>query len=363
MRNPARLARLTPRSAALKVATPLQTWTTPQATTPSAARRLTAWRRPAPARRAALRLPSARASAVLAAVMLGVGIAVGAAIGPAPETSLAGNAGVMQKLPALIAALAARPTVGRDRQAHPRRPGAAGDHAAGDAPPAAPRRPRARRARAAQTTPAPRAPSESETSTTPKTTNRPARPTLPPITSVWLIQLSGVSFAEALANPAAAPYITGQLIPKGTYLSGWSALSASAFANDAALAEHRAALGAAPPLLHSIVQPPCPEGAAGAACAAGTPGALTAADQFLQATLATITATTTYAEHGLVVVTFATVADATAAELPAGASTATLTSQPPAGAVLLSPFAKAGARSTATFNPTSPKQSLEKLLH
>jgi hypothetical protein len=31
--------------------------------------------------------------------------------------------------------------------------------------------------------------------------------------------------------------------------------------------------------------------------------------------------------------------------------------------VLLSPFAKAGARSTVAFNPTSPKQSLEKLLH
>jgi hypothetical protein len=172
-----------------------------------------------------------------------------------------------------------------------------------------------------------------------------------------------VSVGEALANPAATPYISGQLLAKGTYLPSWSALSATGFANDAALVEHRAALGTTPPLLHSIVQPPCPEGAPGAACAAGTPGSLTAADQFLQATLATITATTTYSEHGLVVVTFATVTDPTAAELPAGASTATLATQPPAGAVLLSPFAKAGARPTATFNPTSPKQSLEKLLH
>jgi hypothetical protein len=111
------------------------------------------------------------------------------------------------------------------------------------------------------------------------------------------------------------------------------------------------------------VQPPCPEGAGGAACAAETPGQLTAADEFLKATLTQITATPAYREHGLVVVTFASVGVATQAGLPAGASSATLTSQPPAGVVLLSPFARAGARSSASFNPTSPRQSLEKLLH
>ena len=97
--------------------------------------------------------------------------------------------------------------------------------------------------------------------------------------------------------------------------------------------------------MHSIVQPPCPEGAAGASCAHGTAGALTAADEFLKATLATITGTPAYREHGLVVVTFATVGIATQAGLPAGASSATLTSSRPRGVVLLSPFAKAG-RST-----------------
>ena len=60
-------------------------------------------------------------------------------------------------------------------------------------------------------------------------------------------------------------------------------------------------------------------------------------------------------------VTFADVGIATQSELPAGASTSTLTSTPPAGAAVLSPLAKAG-RSSVTFNPTSPKQSLEKLL-
>jgi hypothetical protein len=321
-------------------------------------------RAPAPASRRTgrSRLPSARVGAVLATVMLGVGIAVGAAIGPAPEASLAGSAGIAQKLPALIAAAVAR---GR-AQAAPQATTAT------TAPPAI--TPQATPTTTPASTSTTSAPAPATTQTTPaegESRNTPSTPTrttteeasnLPPITSVWLIELSGVSFAEALASPTAAPYITGQLIPKGTLLSGWSALGAGAFASDAALVEHKATVGGTPPLLHSIVQPPCPEGAAGATCAAGKPGALTAADEFLKATLATITATTTYSEHGLVVVTFATVADATASELPAGASSATLASQPPAGAVLLSPFAKAGARATTKLNPASPKQSLEKLL-
>jgi hypothetical protein len=180
---------------------------------------------------------------------------------------------------------------------------------------------------------------------------------------VWLIELSGVSFSEALAQPAAAPYLDGQLIPAGTLLSGWSALTGSAFASDATLASQSSSAGAPLPLLHSIVQPPCPEGAAGASCAAGTAGQLTAADEFLKATVPVITACASYREHGLIVVTFATVGVAAAAGLPAAASTAALTSQPPAGVVLLSPFAHAGARPVTPFNPTSPKQSLEELLH
>jgi hypothetical protein len=311
------------------------------------------------------RLPSRRVGAVLAAVMLGVGIAVGAAIGPAPETSLAGSAEVAQKLPALIAAVAA------GRQAQTPAPASTTATVAPPAiapqatPAATPTAPAAATSTpAASSTPTTSAEGGSKkTSTTPTKTSTGSGSKLPPITNVWLIQLSGTSFSEALASPTAAPYISGQLIPKGTFLTGWSALSASAFAGDAALAEKAAAVGGTPPILHSIVQPPCPEGAAGATCAAGTPGALTAADEFLKATLATITATTTYSEHGLVVITFATVADPTAAELPAGSSSATLTSQPPAGVVLLSPFAQAGAKPATTFNPTSPKQSLEKLLH
>jgi hypothetical protein len=303
------------------------------------------------------RRPSARAGAVLATVMLGAGIALGAAIGPAPEASLAGSGDVAQKLPALIAAAAAR---GGSQTSTPAPTATSAPPAVTpQATPAAAETPAA--ATPTSTTPAAAAPTESQTPAS-RTTKPSGASDVPPITSVWLIQLSGASFAEALSNATAAPSITGELLPKGTYLPVWSALSASGFANDAALVEHRASLGATPPLLHSIVQPPCPEASA-AACGAGTPGGLAAADAFLKATLATTTQTTTYSEHGLVVVTFATVSDPAGAELTPGSSSATLASQPPAGAVLLSSFAKAGARSSVAFDPTSPKQSLEKLLH
>jgi hypothetical protein len=317
----------------------------------------------APASSGRTRLPSFRASAALAVAMLTVGVGVGAAIGPAPASSLAGSGSVVQKLPALIASIAAR---ARAQAAQ-----TPATTTSTTKPPAVKRQatPAASTTTSAASTPAPASTTptstaESETKTSkPKKSSGGGASNVPPITSVWLIELAGGSFAEPLANAAAAPYITGQLVPKGTLLSGWSALSASAFASDAALVEHKASVGGTPPVLHTIVQPACPEGAAGASCLTGTPGALSAADQFLQATLAAITSTTTYAEHGLVVVTFATVADPTSVELPAGATSSTLASTPPAGAVLLSPFATAGARSAVTFNPTSPKQSLEKLLH
>jgi hypothetical protein len=307
-----------------------------------------------------LRLPSIRASAVLATVMLAVGVATGAAIGPAPDASLAGSAsGIAQRLPLLLATLA-----GHARSPTPR-PSAASPPPSTPQPTPRRRRPRIEHllAAPAATTPAPTVPASQEeapVSSTPPIATAP-KSKLPAVESVWLIELAGGTFAEALAQPTAAPYITGSLIPAGTLLGRWSALSAGAFASDAALAQPVAA-GATPPLLHSIVQPPCPEGPPGATCAPETPGQLTAADEFLKTTLAQITTTAAYREHGLIVVTFATVAVATQAGLPAGSSSATLTSQPPTGVVLLSPFARAGARSAQAFNPTSPRQSLEKLL-
>jgi hypothetical protein len=308
-----------------------------------------------------LRLPSTRASAALAVTMLVIGVAVGAAIGPAPQTSLASG-----RLPLLIASLAARAQSQAAAQASaaPVQPPPVSPQAtpAAEAPstPASKQTP----AHHTSSTPAPSAPSSPSPSTPAPTKPGAAKnTTLPPVTSVWLIQLSGTSFTEALAQPAAVPYIDTQLIPASTFLSGWTALEGSAFASDAALAEHADDVGGPPPILNSIVQPPCPEGAAGAACAQGTPGALSAADAFLKATVSTLTTTASFREHGLIVVTFGEVGNATATGLPVGASTVTLTSLPPAGVVLLSPFARAGARPSTPFNPTSPQQSLEKLLH
>lgn len=310
--------------------------------------------------------PSARATAALAAVMLVVGGVLGAAIGPGPSSSLAGVP--IQRLLPTIAALAG---VGH------RGSGRAGTQPPAVTPPinsepapaaetAAHKRHRRRR-RHAGTGAAFTSNSQAE-AVSPTTPTRPTGPTtttgagktktmLPPVSKVWLIELTGSSFAQATGQAATAPYIDTEAVHEGTLLDGWSALDASTFAGDAALIA-----GSSPQLLDTIVQPPCPEGAAGVSCAAGTPGALTAADEFLKATLPTIVSTAGYRENGLIVVTFASIAPAGASGLPAGAATATLTSQPPAGALLISPFVAAGAKSPATFDPTSPKQSLEQLL-
>jgi hypothetical protein len=308
---------------------------------------------PAPSRQPRpLRLPSPRASVVLATIMLGVGVALGAAIGPAPDPSFAGGAeGVAKRLPELIAALAARsapstPAVSTASSPVPApsiTPSTTAPGTRADLP-------------SAPLTPTPAAAQPEPTGTTEAAPKAPA----PSITNVWLIELAAGTLSELKAQPAAAPYITGQLLPTASVLPGWSALDASAFAAEAVLV-HPPGVGATPPLLHSIVQPPCPEDTAGAACAPGTPGQLTAADEFLKATLAQITGTAAYREHGLVVVTFASVGIASQQELPAGASSATLTYQPPAGALLLSAFAKPGASPTP-YDPTSPQQSVEKLL-
>jgi hypothetical protein len=306
-------------------------------------------------RKSPFRAPSARITAALAAAMLGVGVAVGAAIGPAPAPSQANPS-----LPLLIASLA-RGAAERAAQAK-----ADAIQPPAIAAEATPRRKRRKR-KHASTEEASSAATETEattpTSTTPKsTTKSTTKAALAPVTHVWLIELAGTSFAAAAAQPTAAPYIDTQAIPAGTLLSGWSALDGGAFANETAL------LASEPPqLLDTIVQPPCPaqspegEGAAGAACATEA-GALSAADEFLKATVPTITSAADFRESGLIVVTFASIANATATGLPAGAATATLTTQPPAGVLLISPFASVGAKPTTTFNPTSPKQSLEKLL-
>jgi hypothetical protein len=293
--------------------------------------------------------------------MLALGVAVGAAIGPAPETSLAG-----ERIPLLLPAIAAiaagggahttstSTTAAVQPPAVTPQPTPAASSTGAGASSAATKTSKTTPSAAATPAPAPSA-AKTPTASTPKSGTQ---ATLPPVTSVWLITLSGGNFAQALAQTAAAPYIDSQLVPAGTLLSGWSSLEGSAFASEAGLLS-----GEPPQTLDSIVQPPCPEGAAGAACAPETAGALTAADEFLKATLPAITASAAYRAHGLIVITFGSVGNATASSLPAGAATATLSSEPPVGVLLLSPFARAGARPATAFNPTSPKQSLSGLLH
>ena len=298
-------------------------------------------------------------AATVTAVTLGVGVAIGAAIGPAPQSSFAGA-----ELPGLLATLLGRAASAGSASA-PTPPAAS--EAAGAVEEAGPRRrrrhrhKRARVSSGASTSPAAAeteaspSPSHSTPTSTPKTA-------LKPVTSVWLIELSGESFAQSLAAPAAAPYIDSQLLPAGTLESSWTALDGSAFASDAALAGLHAPVGSPSPIVNQIIQPPCPEGTAGAACAAGTPGQITTADAFVKQAVTLISANALYRTHGLVVVTFASVTQASAAGLPEGATSATLTEQPPAGVLLLSPFIRAGVRSASTFDSTSPTHALRALL-
>jgi hypothetical protein len=296
---------------------------------------------------------------MLAAGMLALGVAVGAAIGPAPSPSLANSS-----LPVLLSSLA---RIAATRAAQSTTAAVQPPPITPEATPTRKKRSRAGKSASTQETPSTTTTSTPEAttpaSTTPTSTAKAKTTTLPPITKVWLIELTGATFSEAVAQPSATPYIDSQAIPAGTLLSRWSSLDGSAFANETALLASEPPLADVPSVLDTIVQPPCPEGAAAASCAAETPGALTAADEFLKATIPTITSTAAFRESGLIVVTFGAVGNATASGLPAGASTATLTTQPPAGVLLLSPFAHAGARPATAFNPTSPKQGLSGLLH
>jgi hypothetical protein len=306
--------------------------------------------------------PSRRVTAALAAGMLAGGVAIGAAIGPAPSASFAGD---RTEIGRLIPLLAAPPT--------PISVAGATQSSTAPATPVSPQptpaqviRSRAAAGAAPATAPAATVPEQSglpqsETLTavsTPPRSGGEKAGSAAPATNVWLIELSGSTFARALAQPAAAPYLDGPAVSGGTLLSSWSSLDASAFASEAALLA-----GSPPQLLESIVQPPCPEGPTGAQCAPGTAGELTAADTFLKPTLETIERTAAYRAHGLIVITFGSIGSAAATGLPSGSSSTTLTSRPPAGALLISPFATAGSRRSTNFNTTSPKQSVEALLH
>jgi hypothetical protein len=291
--------------------------------------------------------------------MLAIGVAVGAAIGPAPSASLAG-----ERIPMLLPSIAALAAAGADSHASTatvqpppvaRQPTPSAATGTGKSSGATTQPTKSKTPSSVVVSPT-ATPNTSTTPTTGGARTKPAK--LPPITSVWLITVSGGTFAQALAQPAAAPYVDSQLVPAGALLSSWSSLEGSALASEAGLLA-----GIPPQTLDTIVQPPCPEGAPGAQCKPETAGALTAADEFLKASVPAITASVAYREHGLIVITFGAVGNATASSLPAGASTATLSSEPPAGVLLISPFAHAGSRPTTAYDPTSPTQSLSGLLH
>jgi len=299
--------------------------------------------------------PSARLTAALAAAMLAIGVAVGAAIGPSPDASFAGAS----EYPAILQSLLAGA-----KRAAPAPATAASASAGTEEAPAAHRKRRRRRAataaagaETAATESAGAADEGSPSSPTKGSGESPKAKPLPPVTKVWVVQLDGTGFEEAFAAPTSAAYIDTQAVPSGSYLNGWSSLAASTFASNAALISTKE-----PQVVQTITQPACPEGAAGASCAPGSPGAIAAADGFLKQTLTTLTASSAYKTNGLIVVTFAVIASGASSELPAGSTTATLASQP-SGALLISPFVTKGARPTTTFNATSPRQSLEALLH
>jgi hypothetical protein len=289
-------------------------------------------------------IPSRRATALMAVAMLTIGVIVGAAIGPAPQGSFAD----VSKLPALISALSGSqrsnaPTASAATTTPaPASSASSGSSASATPAPAA--------TEATTTTPS----SETPAATTPTSTT-PAATSIAPVTKVWLINLSGSSFSEASAQPAAAPYITGHALAAGALLSSWSGVQGSAFASETAL------LASTPPqIVETVVEPPCPEGGN---CAEGTPGALTTADQFLQQAVTTITATSAYRENGLIVVTFGAIAAGSASGLPNGSTAATLATEPATGVLLISPFVTAGSKPSAAYNPTSPKKTVEALLH
>jgi hypothetical protein len=300
-----------------------------------------------------------RVTAALAAGMLGLGVAIGAAIGPAPDASFAGSSEIAKLIPTLAATVASS-------AAHRSAP-APTPTAAATPPAQAQPTPAAKPASSLASSPTsgtgataeatqPKSPSSSTPSSGEGEGTQQAK--LPPVTSVWIITLSGGTFSQILAQPAAAPYTTAKLLPAGTLLSEWSAIDASSLA-----AETPLLTGKPPQLLDTIVQPPCPEGPTGEGCKPETAGALTAADDFLKQTVPTITSTAAYRERGLIAITFGAVGNATASGLPAGTATATLSAEPPAGALLISPHVEKGARSSRAYNPTSPVRSLEALLH
>lgn len=347
------------------------------------------------------RLPSRRASAILAAGMLVAGIALGAALGPGPASSLASGAraAAMARVLALmvldrtgasgqmlLSANAGQPTSTGPALAHTTHQASqAATSGSGTAPgTAAGEGERGAVGGSSETSAQNNPPSANAPSPTRGSSGSPGAGTTPnggegnkgqarlaPIGHVWLIVLPyGQSFASVLGQASAAPYLTGQLLGGGTLLSGYSSLAAGELASAATL------LSGAVSAEVSTIAPTCasaPSGTAGETpCPAAEPAGAQAADAFLQTVVPQIAATAAYREGGLIAITFAagegapsapTVGAAPAISYPTGTQTSSLTASGTAGALLLSPFLRRpGARVASAFDALAPRASLEELL-
>jgi phosphatidylinositol-3-phosphatase len=183
---------------------------------------------------------------VLAVVLLAVGIAGGAAIGPAPSSSLAGTqrASLLAESLGLVARERTAQTapghtetttttesppaptairVHRKHHKHLATQSASSSEAPGEEPASS-------EASGSQEQTSKQKPSKSQSQNTPGAKTHPSA-----LTHVWLIDLSGQSFAGALAQEAADPYLAKQLVQQGTLLSNYTLTASSPLANDIAL--------------------------------------------------------------------------------------------------------------------------------
>ena len=192
-------------------------------------------------------------------------------------------------LPLLLPSLAARSRAAASAQASADgRPAAAG-HAPGDAR----RRARERARHERQPRPTSKAPSSAAAS--PSSERHSAADAGPDDTDRAAQQANAPAGHERVADRALRRHVRAGARPAGRRplhrlpaRARGHAAERLVRAATAAPSRARPALLAGEPTpqtLDSIVQPPCPEGAAGAACAPETAGALTAADEFLKATV------------------------------------------------------------------------------
>ena len=272
--------------------------------------------------------------------MLGVGLVVGAAIGPSPSQTFGLGAPLAALLKSLLAEHARVPAGKGNSGGSTGAGGGAGGSTFTPGP--------------ASETAQEEAPAEEEENGGGGGGGGEKKAKYPPINRVWIIHLSGAGFGEALESTAGGHYIDQTAIPQGSLMAKWSAISGQNFATDVAqLATSESQF------VQNVVQSPCPTGQQ---CLPGTPGGLAAADAFLEKTLPVIEATGPYKTNGLIVVVFGTVAEGPESEYPTGSVTSLLASQPPGGALLISPFVAAGKRPTTNFDPASPERSMEALL-